>query len=118
MDRIAGTDGAARLFDEVAFDEPVQIPDGSGGTDATWQERYACRAHIRYLRGGEVVQAARLAGRQPVVVTIRRSAEAEAIRADWRMRDNRTGETYNIRAIVPTEDRRWLEITAESGVAV
>lgn len=110
--------GPGQMQASLAFDEPVQIPDGSGGTNASWAERYACRAKIRYLRGGETVQAARLAGRQPVVVSIRRCAAAEAITPAWRMRDARSGTIYNIRTVVPSDDRRWLEVTAESGVAV
>ncbi|AXQ93202.1 head-tail adaptor protein [Cereibacter azotoformans] len=118
MDRISERDGAARLLDEVAFDAPIEIADGSGGTTADWGERLICRGSIRYLRGGETIQAARLAGRQPVVVSIRDSVEARAVGTDWRMRDVGRGVVYNIRSIVPSDDRRWLEITAESGVAV
>lgn len=109
------------LFHSVAFDRPVTAPDGHGGTETRWSEpaaQLAARAHILYLRGGETVQAARLQGRQPVVVTIRRSAATLAISESWRMRDVRAGVEYQIRAIVPTEDRQFLEITAESGVAV
>lgn len=109
--------GAGRLDSAMAFDEPTQTPDGSGGTDAGWAERYACRASIRYLRGTEAVMAARLAGRQPVVVTIRDCNEARQITTAWRMRDERAGTIYNIRSIVPSDDRRWIELTAESGVA-
>jgi len=34
------------------------------------------------------------------------------------MTDERTGEVYNIRSIVQTDDRLWLELTCERGVAV
>jgi len=34
------------------------------------------------------------------------------------MRDVRTGVHYNIRSVVPTDDRQFLEITAESGVTI
>lgn len=101
----------------LAFDAPTQTPDGSGGTDAGWAERYACRAHLRFLRGSEAVIAARLEGRQPVVASIRACDAARAITPAWRMRDARNGTVYNIRAIAPSDDRRWVEITAESGVA-
>lgn len=97
----------------MAFDAPTQTQDGSGGTDAGWAEEYTCRAHVRYLRGTEAVMAARLAGRQPVVVTIRRCEASRLITPAWRMRDTREGDVYNIRAIVPSDDRAWLEITAE-----
>lgn len=110
------------LFEDVAFDAPTQTPDGSGGTDAGWTAvgtgSYACAAHFRYLRGGETVQAARLVGRQPVVVAIWNCAEGLAITPAWRMRDLRTGVVYNVRSIVPSDDRAMLELLCESGVAV
>lgn len=119
----------ARLREQVAFDVPAEAPDGSGGVEAGWLEQIAnCKAHFRYLRGGETVQAARLEGRQPVVVTLQASAVTRAITSDWRMRDVRREEfdddgvlmrgEYNIRAVVETEDRQWIEVTAETGVAV
>lgn len=98
------------------FDEPVPVDDGFGGKEEGWVERYACHANIRYLRGGETVQAARLAGRQPVVVTIRALGKAKDITPAWRMRA--AGEEWNIRAKAETEDRRHIELTCETGVAV
>jgi head-tail adaptor len=109
---------AAHLDWRVAFDAPVITPDGMGGQQQGWAPAYTCRAHFRFLRGGEAVQAARLVGRQPVVVTIRAGADAEEISPDWRLRDLRADVAYAIRAIVPTEDRAWLELTCESGVAL
>jgi hypothetical protein len=114
----------------MAFDAPAPSADGSGGYENGWSERIAkTAAHILYLRGGENVQAARLQGRQPVVVTVYANPETRQITTDWRCRDLRrervdadTGQLvaggYNIRAIVETSDRRFLEITAETGVAV
>ncbi|MEO8531019.1 MAG: head-tail adaptor protein [Deltaproteobacteria bacterium] len=107
-------------FDSVlGFDSPTPTDDAYGGTVAGWTPEIAdIPAKLIYLRGGETVQAARLAGRQPVVAVVRRTERALAITTDWRMRDVRKAVDYNIRAIVPTEDRRYLEITAESGVAI
>jgi head-tail adaptor len=112
---------SGNLDHRVAFDALVRGQDGYGGEKlgfADASEAFEAWAHFRYLRGGETVQAARLRGQQPVVVTIRSSVAARAVTTEHRMRDLRTGEVYNIRAIVPTEDRRFLEITAESGVEV
>lgn len=106
------------LQEFVAFDAPAVSPDGYGGEETGWAEQFNCRARFLYLRGGETVQAARLEGRQPVVVTIRRSPASDAITPAWRMRDVRRGDIYNIRSIVPTDDRKWLELTCERGVAV
>jgi SPP1 family predicted phage head-tail adaptor len=109
-------------FDQrVVFEAPMKVDDGHGGKVQGWtpeNEALKLWAKFRYLRGGETVQAARLAGRQPVVVTVRASARSKAIQTSWRMRDLRSGEVYNVRtAPVPTDDRQYLEITAEGGVA-
>jgi SPP1 family predicted phage head-tail adaptor len=107
--------------ERVAFDAMVRSPDGHGGTTTGWgapEAAVKAWAHFRFLRGGEAVQAARLAGRQPIVVTIRKSAATAQITNDWRMRDVRTDAVYNIRSIVPTDDRGFLELTVEGGVAV
>ena len=108
---------AGSLYHKVIFDLIEEVEDGKGGFDQV-AVTFETRAHIRFLRGGETVQAARLQGRQPVVVTVRRSSKSMQIDADTVMRDMRTGTVYNIRAVVPTEDRQFIEITAESGVAV
>lgn len=109
---------AGDLIESVAFDPPTAAGDGQGGQEEGWTESHVCRAAFMYLRGGEVVQQARLSGRQPVVVTVRSCDAAKAIGTDWRMRDTRRGDIYNITTIVPSDDRAWLEITATRGVAV
>lgn len=108
---------ADRLHEHIAFDKPVEQSDGQGGTVNGWQEQFQCRAHYRFLRGGESVQAARLEGRQPLVITVRSSSETRQVETQWRIRDVRTGTVFQVKAINPTEDRRFLEILAESGVA-
>ena len=108
-----------RLRDEVAFDAPVSVSDGHGGSVEDWQEQFSARAGIRYLRGGETVQAGRLRGQQAVVITVHNAPETQAVTAAWRVRDTVRGIVYNVRTNpVPTEDHRFLEITAESGVEV
>lgn len=110
------------LTGSVAFDAPTRISDGHGGTETGWgadDDAVKARAHFRWLRGSEPVIAARLQGRQPVVVTVRSSLATRAITPAWRMRDLHTGVVYNIRTgPVPSGDRLWLEFTCESGVAV
>jgi head-tail adaptor len=110
--------GAGKLSERVVFDFPTPEDDGQGGREDGWTEGFSCSAGFRYLRGGETVQAARLAGRQPVVVTIRQSSLSRQVTHDWRMRDARSCDVYNIRSIVPTDDRMYLELTCEKGVAV
>lgn len=112
---------AGDLYERVTFDPPLDEDDGHGGIETGWDtaNRVEARAKFRYLRGGETVQASRLQGRQPVVVTVRSSSETRAITPGWRMLDARSGEAYNVRSgPVPSDDRRYLEFTVESGVAV
>lgn len=113
---MAAKRSAGSLYDKITFSTITEVPDGHGGFEPTPTD-FTVRANIRYLRGGETVQAARLTGKQPVVVTVRRSSATAALTTDDKMRDARTGTEYQIRAIVPTEDRQFMEITAESGVA-
>ncbi|MBX8785275.1 head-tail adaptor protein [Ochrobactrum sp. GRS2] len=122
---------AGQMDYSVAFDAPAKIPDGHGGTETGWTaDNQAVKeyAAFRYLRGGETVLASRLQGKQPVVVTVYSNSATRQITTAWRMRDVRAGsydakgkwrgDVYNIRSIVPTNDRQFLEITAERGVAV
>jgi head-tail adaptor len=109
---------AGTLIELMAFEAPVSSADGHGGTLTGWEEQFRTRASLRNLRGGETVQASRLRGVQPVVLTIRAQSAASAVTPSWRVRDVREGTVYNVRAIVRSDDRAFYEITAESGVAV
>ncbi len=116
----------------VAFDAPTLNPDGYGGQEVGWTDEDAqvkAWAHFRYLRGTESVMASRLTGKQPIVVTIANFAAGRNITTAWRMRDLHDGSfdsggvwngpTFNIvQAPQPSQDRLWLEILVEGGVAV
>ncbi|QYX58080.1 head-tail adaptor protein [Roseovarius sp. SCSIO 43702] len=67
------------LFDYLAFDEPFSEADPFGGTTEGWAEVFQARATIIYQRGGESVEAARLAGRSIYKVRIRQSADARRV---------------------------------------
>lgn len=121
---------ASRLFERVAFDVRQKVSDGHGNHEGEFVEIFQCRAGFTYLRGTESVIAARLEGRQPIVVRVRSSTDARQIDHDWRMRDLRDGSwagssgeeywdgpVFAVRSVIPTEDRRWLDITVERGVA-
>ncbi|MCV0396959.1 MAG: head-tail adaptor protein [Rhizobiaceae bacterium] len=110
--------GAGELYEKVAFDRLEAIDDGYGGTVDQWTEQFTRRAGYTRLRGTEPVMAARLEGKQPTVIRVRVDSETRQITTDWRARDARSGEAFNIRSIARTNDRRWFDILAESGVAV
>jgi SPP1 family predicted phage head-tail adaptor len=109
---------ASRLFESIAFDAVTSSPDGYGGTIEGFAEQFIVRAARKFLRGGEGVQAARLEGKQPVVLTIRASSQSRTITTDWRARDTRSATVYNIRSVEPSENRAFLDLLCESGVAV
>lgn len=93
-------------------------PADMGNTVIDWQTQFVERAKYKHLRGGETVLAARLAGRHTQLIIVRASTRTRNLDSTWRVIDNNTGEIFNIRDITPTEDdRMWLEILAEKGVA-
>lgn len=108
---------AGDLFYRVAFDKRESQSDGYGNEDGSFVEQFQRRAGFTFLRGGETVIAARLEGRQPVIVLVRSDAQTRLVDADWQMRDVRTSTVYAVKSTIPSDDRQWLHITVESGVA-
>lgn len=108
---------AGKLDKRIAFESPVETSDGAGGTVDGWAAQFTVSAGYTRLRGGETVLASRLSGTQPTVIRVRASTQSRLITTDWRGVDARSGEVFNIRAIIESDDRAYLEITAESGVA-
>lgn len=107
---------AGTLRERVAFDKRTTIPnDGAGNTVGPWAEQFTCAAAIVFMKGGEPVMAARLAGVQPVAVTVRRFAQTVTADTAWRIRDARSGAVFNIRSVTPSADRKWIEFTCEVG---
>lgn len=110
---------ASILKERVAWDRRATGDDGFGNETGAFVEEFTSRADFTHLRGGESVLAARLAGRQPVVVRVRSSSNSRAIAPDWRMRDLRTGISYAVRSAAPAENVEgyWIDVLVESGVA-
>lgn len=108
---------AGELRARLAFERQSAVSDGAGGQATSWSEVFVCAARLKPRLGGEEVTAARLAGRQPMMITVRHSSDTAQVTTDWRARDVRTGDVYNIRAAVTDERRRWVEMLAEKGVA-
>ena len=106
-----------RLMEFARFQYRSETSDGYGNMVGEWAEAFEDRVDVRYLRGSEAVLAARLAGRQTIIITIRDSEAARRIAPEWRAIIR--GVEYNIREpLRPTDQRRrLLECLAESGVA-
>lgn len=111
---------AGQYRERVAFEYRALVSDGFGNQQsATWTEAFICSARVRPLRGGESVQAARLSGRQPTLITVRVNDNTKMITTDWRARDVRSGVTYNIRSKVNPDERRVdFDMECETGVVV
>lgn len=106
-----------RLMEFAKFEERTSVDDGFGNKVGAWADRFDDRVGVLYLRGSEAVLAARLEGRQPIVVTVRDSEAIRAVTPEWRVIIN--GTPYNVREpLRPTDQRRrTYEFLAESGVA-
>lgn len=109
------TSGSLDYRAEFALRE--SIDDDMGGTKDEWVLQFTVWAAVKHLRGGESVMQARLASRNPVIVTIRNSARARQITSEWQvtLRD-RTGITkvYAVKEDPrPGEDSAFLEMLAE-----
>lgn len=110
--------GGGDLYSKVAFEKQTTGSDGAGGTTSTWQEQFAVRAGFFNAGGSEAVMAARLEGRTLARVRVRSSSETRQVTTDWRMRDARTGQIWNIREVDPiTGARGWVILRVEQGVA-
>lgn len=102
----------------VAFEQRAVTSDGYGGQRGAFEEQFLRWAEFIPRFGGEEVMEARLAGRQPVTMILRRDADTRLIETDWRVRDVASGDYYNIRSIVDPEDRRNdRDLLCEKGVA-
>lgn len=118
--------GAGDLDRTFRFEKRQEVEDGYGNTVDQWMPQFTARGMRAFLRGGESIIASRLEGRQPAILTIRNHAAAREITNDWRAVDVFGGNdefgvpkvAFNIRENPKlTDDRLFLEMLVESGVA-
>jgi len=108
--------GASSLQHTVTLSSYDEVDDGMGNSYGEWVARLNVHASFKHMNGNETVMAGRLQGRHAQVFRIRASEAARLITTEWKITYRRTD--FNIRDITPTKDRKWLDILAESGVAV
>lgn len=109
---------ASELRHRLQFSLHSEHQDGYGNFVGEWVAQFTVSAKVKYLRGTESVMAARLEGRQPILITLRNCISARRITSDWRALDVRTGVLFAIKEPPRlTDDRAFLEMFAESGVA-
>ncbi len=111
---------SGQLRDSFRIERESLTPDGFGGQTRTWTTYIdTLPASVLFSRGGESVMAARLAARQPAILTFRNFADSRGVRPADRAVNKRTGETFNIRETPrgSRESRGYLECLVEAGVA-
>lgn len=108
---------SSALFHKVAFLTLEGGDDGYGNYVGGWVQQFTCRAQFIHLRGGEAVMAGRLQGTHTQIIRVRRSSLTLTATTDWMVRDTATSAEFNVRDITPTDDRAWLDLLCESGVA-
>lgn len=111
--------GAGELNERLAFQKRVaSADDGYGNREGSWQEQFRCAAKVQPLRGSEAVIAQRLAGVQPVIITIRSCVAARLVGPFWRAVDTRdSSRVFNIKAGANFDERNeFITMMAESGV--
>jgi head-tail adaptor len=118
----ASVKGGGDLRHRVTFAERNQVEDEFGNVSTGWLDRFTVSANITPRLGGETVEAARLAGRQPVVIRVRKSPDTATIKTDWKATDE-AGAEYNIRTAVDPflgddDHGMYIDMLAETGVAV
>ena len=110
----------------VKFSKPDAVSDDFGNVTTGWLDMFTVPANITPLQGTETIDAARLAGRQPVTIRVHRTPDSVAIKTDWRATTiegpTPAGVVYNIRTAVDPHEGdvdhgQWIEMLAEAGVA-
>lgn len=112
--------GIGELRYRFTFQKDEATADWTGHPgDPDWQDQFTVWGNITFMRGGESVMAARLTARQPAILTVRNSSDTRQIEANWRVKDARTGEIYNIREQprVSKDNRGYLEVLIEAGAS-
>lgn len=111
---------AGALNRRMQFACRAEVDDGYGNpVSGDWVVQFTVWGARKYLRGGEGVLAGRLTGRQPAILTVRKSSNTAQITTEWRATDEGTGEVFNIREMPKLSDKRsHYEMLIEGGVAV
>ena len=105
------------LDHRAEFSLRESIEDDMGGTRDEWLLQFAEWVGVKYLRGTEAVMQARLASRNPMIVTVRNSARARQITSEWQIRLRSRSGVVLVAEIKedprPSEGDAFLEFLAE-----
>jgi SPP1 family predicted phage head-tail adaptor len=107
---------AGDLREKIELLKQVSVSDGAGGSTISWEVQVTSRAAIKVLKASETVMAGRLQGTQTLVATVRWQAALADVDGTWRLRNKRTGNDYNIRAVTPDVRKQWCDVLCETDV--
>jgi head-tail adaptor len=111
---------AGELRERLRFERrPTTADDGYGNVEGGWRVMFEEYARVRPMTGSETVISARLAGVQPVRMTVRSSTRTRQITTGWRAVDMRDeNRVFNITAPPANLDEKnaYLDIMAQLGV--
>jgi len=110
---------AGRMNRRLRFEQREIRDDLMGNRQADFVERFCRWAEVRPSLGIETVNAARLAGEQPVDITVYRDCETLTIAVDWRAVDIHEGTIYALASPSVDLDQKRASLTfkAVSGIA-
>lgn len=98
----------------VIIEQPgTEEDDGYGGIKYGPPVEHPAWARVQNLKGSETVIAARLGGRQPVIITVRWTPALAAMITAWKVRHGDTGRVYDVKSVAVDERREFIEILAE-----
>lgn len=93
------------MTERLTFYSRKVIDDQKGNRRGAWEERFTVSADMRIRPGSEVFAAARLEGRVPYSVKVRRSPDTVQITTGWRATDS-AARDYNVQAPAPDPQDR------------
>jgi len=115
---------AGDLRSRISFYQREIQSDGYGNNQADYSATasFIVAANIKPRLGGEAVLAGRLTGQNLVNITVRQSDDTSSVTVDWRAKDERSGQIYNIRSVIDPDEHtvqhgRFWEMLCEKGVA-
>lgn len=96
---------AGQLNTRLRFFKRVAGNDLRGNRRTDFQEQFEVWADMRLRPGSEAFTAARLEGRVPYSVVVRRTPQTEAITTGWMARDQE-GRDYSVQSPAPDHHDR------------
>lgn len=106
---------AGRAKDRVSFEQ--RGVDAHGDRLGAWSVVLTRPAQLQPLRGGEAVMGQRLAGIQPMIISVRSERATRAIDpVNWRAFNARTGERYSLKSPGQADPKSagWLDFLVEA----